>query len=262
MQSQNLPKPNSQRRNFMKMLGAAMLCPVCADIGNAKDAKHWDYEGAAGAQNWGKLDSGFQACSIGRQQSPIDIVDPIDAKLPGLTTSYRATIDAVVNNGHTIQANMKPGSTLAVGTEQFNLLQFHFHRPSEHQIAGKSYPMEVHFVHRNAAGKLGVLGAMMAEGKPNAGFAKIAAAMPLKSGVEVKSGVDTIDYSALLPTTRTYFRYAGSLTTPPCSEEVSWMLLTDPVEVAASDVAAFAKLFRNNARPAQKTFQRFVLRSA
>jgi carbonic anhydrase len=139
-------------------------------------------------------------------------------------------------------------------------VQFHFHRPSEHKIDGKSFPMEVHFVHATASGALGVIGVLMTAGKANAAFSKIVATMPQKAGPPVKADA-AIDPGTLLPAGRSYFSYAGSLTTPPCAETVAWMLLTDPIEVADADIAAFGKLYAMNARPAQKLNRRFVLRS-
>jgi carbonic anhydrase len=140
------------------------------------------------------------------------------------------------------------------------LLQFHFHRPSEHTIGGKNFPMEVHFVHQHASGGLAVIGVLMATGKPNAVFNKVIATMPAKEGPAVKADM-AINPNGLLPASRSYYRYPGSLTTPPCAETVEWLLLTTPVAVADADVAAFAKLYPMNARPVQKANRRDVLRS-
>ncbi len=248
------------RRHALKTLAGFALCPLCATTGFAAEGAHWSYEGAAGPAKWGALDAASKVCSIGSQQSPIDIAEAVKAELPPLAIAWSAKADTIVNNGHTIQMNVAEGSTLAVGKDKFTLLQFHFHRPSEHLIAGKSFPMEVHFVHRNAAGGLAVIGVLMTTGKPNAVFSKIVSTMPLKAGPAVKADA-AIDPNGFLPAARTYYRYPGSLTTPPCNEIVDWLLLTDPVEVAGADVAAFAKLYKMNARPAQKPNRRFVLRS-
>jgi carbonic anhydrase len=140
-------------------------------------------------------------------------------------------------------------------------VQCHFHRPSEHKIDGKSFPMEAHFVHANAAGSLAVVGVLMTTGKANRVFNKVVSTMPDKEGPAVKADAG-IDPNGLLPARRSYYRYEGSLTTPPCSETVDWLLLTDPIQVAETDVATFAKLYPLNARPVQKPDRRFVLRSA
>ena len=147
-----------------------------------------------------------------------------------------------------------------VGDTTYKLLQVHFHRPSEHLVNGRSYPMEAHFVHRADSGALAVVGVMFSEGKPNATFGKIIATMPAKEGPAVKADA-AINPNGLLPAKLGYYRYPGSLTTPPCSEVVEWLVLTDPIQVAASDVAGFAKLYPMNARPAQKDNRRYVLQS-
>jgi carbonic anhydrase len=175
--------------------------------------------------------------------------------------AWAGRADTIVNNGHTIQLNIADGSTLAAPGGSYKLLQFHFHRPSEHQIGGKSFPMEVHFVHANAAGSLAVIGVLMASGRPNRAFNRIVATMPEKEGPAVKADAG-IDPNGLLPGKRSYYRYSGSLTTPPCSETVEWFVLTDPIQVADADIALFAKLYPMNARPVQRLDRRFVLRSA
>jgi carbonic anhydrase len=250
------------RRQALKLFAGLALCPLCAPRGFAADA-HWSYEGAEGPAKWGDLDAASRACSVGSQQSPIDIGATVKAQLGPLKITWEKNADTIVNNGHTIQLAMgeTSASVLQVGDGgNFRLVQFHFHHPSEHLIAGKNFPMEVHFVHANAAGALSVIGVLMATGKPNAVFNKIVSTMPEKEGPAVKADA-TINPNGLLPATRTYYRYEGSLTTPPCSETVDWLLLTDPIQVAEADVARFGKLFAMNARPVQKANRRFVLRS-
>lgn len=248
------------RRHALKALAGLALCPVCASAGLAAEGAHWSYDGANGPAHWGDLDAANKACGVGSQQSPIDIVHAIKAELPPLKIDWRQGADTIVNNGHTIQLNVAPGSTLKAGADGFTLLQFHFHHPSEHTIAGKHSPMEAHFVHRNAAGGLAVVGVLMTAGQVNATFAKIAAAMPAHHGAPVKAPAG-IDPNGLLPTKSGYYRYEGSLTTPPCSEVVNWLLLREPLEVAQKDIDAFAKIFPKNARPVQKMDRRFLLMS-
>lgn len=247
------------RRHALKALVGLALCPLCKP-GFAAEGAHWSYEGAGGPAKWGDLDVANKACAVGLQQSPIDVEATIKSQLPALKLNWGKSADTIVNNGHTIQLNFAEGSTLALGGVKYKLLQVHFHRPSEHMIGGKNFPMEAHFVHRNDAGGLAVVGVLMAEGRPNAAFGKIIKAMPAAEGPAVKADA-TIDPHALLPHKLSYFRYPGSLTTPPCSEVVEWLLLTDPIQVSATDVAAFAKLYPMNARPVQKDNRRFVLRS-
>ncbi len=248
------------RRNLLKALAGLAICPVCTGNGFAAEGAHWSYEGAAGPAQWGDLDAASKACSIGSQQSPIDIGATIKSQLPALKLSWGKSADTIINNGHTIQLNFAEGSTLKLGDATYKLLQVHFHRPSEHLIGGKNFPMEAHFVHRADAGGLAVVGVMLAEGKTNAAFGKIIATMPTKEGPAVKAD-PAINPNGLLPAKLGYYRYPGSLTTPPCSEVVEWLVLTEPMQVAVADVAGFAKLYPMNARPAQKDNRRYVLRS-
>ena len=249
------------RRRALKVLAGLALCPLCAPRGFAADAQ-WSYEGAGGPAKWGELDAANRACSAGTQQSPIDIGDTIRAQLAPLRMSWARSADTIVNDGHTIQLNMGEASVLAIGGGgNYRLVQFHFHRPSEHTINGASFPMEVHFVHRNAAGALAVVGVLMTTGKVNKAFTTIVLTMPNRAGAPAKAD-PKIDPNAFLPAKRGYYRYSGSLTTPPCSETVDWLLLTDPIQVAEADINSFARLYPMNARPAQKLDRRFVLRSA
>lgn len=247
------------RRHALKALAGLALCSLCKP-GFAAEGTHWSYEGVGGPAKWGDLDAANKACAVGLQQSPIDIEATIKSQLPVLKLSWSKSVDTIVNNGHTIQLNFAEGNTLTLGDVKYKLLQVHFHRPSEHMIGGKNFPMEAHFVHRNEAGGLAVVGVLMTEGRPNAAFGKIVKTMPKAEGPAVKADA-TIDPHAMLPQKLSYFRYPGSLTTPPCSEVVEWLLLTDPIQVASADVAAFAKLYPMNARPVQKDNRRYVLRS-
>jgi len=245
------------RRHFVKSLAAFAACPVCA---RGALAAEWSYEGAHGPDHWGDVDAASKVCAAGAQQSPLDIRETTHAQLPQLRIGWRRNADTIVNNGHTIQLDFAPGSSLTAGGDKYTLLQVHFHHPSEHLIGGKRFPMEAHFVHRDAAGNLAVVGVLMAAGRPNAAFHRIVATMPAAAGPAVKADA-AIDPNALLPSRRSYYRYAGSLTTPPCSEVVTWLLLTAPIQVAEADIAAFAKLYPMNARPPQQPNRRFVLRS-
>ena len=248
------------RRQLLKAMGALALCPVCASAGLAAEGPHWSYEGATGPDKWGSLGGADNVCATGTQQSPVDIKGPVRAALPRLDIAWKRKADTIVNNGHTIQLNFADGGTLRVGRDTYKLAQFHFHRPSEHLFEGKGAAMEVHFVHAAEGGGNGVIGVLMAAGRSNATFSKIVSTMPAQEGPPVKAD-PAIDPYGLLPGGRDYFRYAGSLTTPPCAETVAWMVLSRPIEVAAADIASFAKLYPDNSRPAQKLNRRFLLRS-
>jgi carbonic anhydrase len=249
------------RRHALKALAGLALCPLCTQQGIAAEGTHWSYDGDGGPAKWGDLDAANKVCSLGSQQSPIDIGATIKSRLPALEIDWAHRADTIVNNGHTIQLNFAEGSTLTLGDVKYKLLQVHFHRPSEHLIGGKNFPMEAHFVHRADSGALAVVGVLMATGEPNVAFSKIISTMPAKEGPAVKADAG-IDPNAMLPAKRGYYRYPGSLTTPPCAEIVEWLLLTDPIQVAEADVASFAKLYPLNARPAQKDNRRYVLQSS
>jgi carbonic anhydrase len=248
------------RRLALKALTGLALCPLCASTGLAAEGSHWTYGGSNGPDKWGDVDAESKVCSVGSQQSPINVIRSIKAQLPPLKIAWGKTVDNMVNNGHTIQLNAGQGNSLSFGSGPYSLLQFHFHRPSEHLIDGKRFPMEAHFVHAHASGALTVVAALMVAGRPNPVFNKIITTMPIHEGETVKAD-STINPNGLLPRGRlAYYRYPGSLTTPPCSETVEWLLLADAIQVAGADITAFANLYQMNARPAQNVNRRAVLR--
>ena len=247
-----------QRRQALKLFAGLALCPLCASTGFASEG-HWSYEGATGTEKWGGLDAADAACSAGGQQSPIDITATISARQPPLKIGWTKRPDTIVNNGHTIQLGFAEGNTLDVGERRYALKQFHFHHPSEHLVEGKRFAMEVHFVHAGTDG-MAVVGVLVVAGKPNAMFKKIVSTMPREEGSPVPAD-PAIDPGGLLPTRRAYYHYEGSLTTPPCSETVDWIVLTHPIEVDEVDIARFSKLYPMNARPVQKRYRRFILSS-
>jgi carbonic anhydrase len=249
------------RRSAMRFIGMGTALVALSGTGPARAASGapWSYEGADGPQNWGKLDQGYAACSAGQQQSPINLQDSQTTQLGGVQVFWRPVPLEVTNNGHTIQVNCAPGSFIVLEGRRFNLLQFHFHHPSEHTLVGQSYPLEVHFVHQAAEGDLAVLGVMFTAGAASSELKPIWDNAP-PVGQTNKPGL-FIDIAAMLPAQRQYFRYAGSLTTPPCSETVSWAVFASPVQASQQQIDTFAKVFPNNARPVQPLHRRFILGS-
>jgi len=241
------------RRKFMLGLVA---CPLCASAAKAEGA-HWSYEGNSKPENWAKLDAKFKVCAVGTEQSPVNLSGAVTAQPDNLALKWSSEPFQVINNGHTIQANTGGTNTLDLDGKSYSLKQFHFHAPSEHALDNKRSAMEVHFVHAAADGGLTVVGVFMKVGKANAAFRDVMANAPAKEG-ESKTKT-TIDPNVMLPEKRGHFRYEGSLTTPPCSEIVNWVVMENPIEVAEADVAAFVKLFPNNARPLQALNRRFLL---
>ena len=222
---------------------------------------HWSYEGAEGPAKWGELDAANKACSIGGQQSPINIGETIKAQLPPLKIAWGKSAESIVNNGHTIQVNMPEGSTMSAAAAATSACSSSISTArASTPINGANFPMEVHFVHANAAGNLAVIGVLMTTGRANKAFNTIVLTMPNREGPPVKADAG-IDPNAFLPPKRNYYRYSGSLTTPPCAETVDWFVLTDPIQVAEADINSFARLYPMNARPVQSDNRRFVLRS-
>ncbi len=216
---------------------------------------HWSYEGDHGPPGWGGLDPAFATCASGTSQSPIDIL-PRPGSAPEVFLVYRATTGEVVDNGHTLQVNLDPGSFAIVDGARFELMQFHVHTPSEHTIAGDAFPLEVHLVHKDKAGSLAVVGVLFAEGEPSAAMKPVWKAAPRASGrARLKKPFDP---SAFLPRDLAARRYDGSLTTPPCTEGVRWIVLKRTRTEDGARIAAFRQRFGNNARPAQQLGEREV----
>lgn len=220
----------------------------------------WGYTGDDSPATWAKLTPKWAVCGTGKAQSPIDIEKTKSAALPELKAQFRPAelkivhhehMADVVNTGHSIQVNYTEGDTLKLGTAEFELLQYHFHGPSEHTVAGKHFPMEMHMVHKSKDGKLAVVGVFLDEGAENPNFAPALSNLPQAKGMEHHLEHVTIDVNKLLPAQTTSYRYTGSLTTPPCSEGVQWIVMTTPVQLSADQIAAFKGVMRANNRPPQ-----------
>jgi carbonic anhydrase len=212
--------------------------------------KPWGYTakpGVAGPSEWGSL-PGSAACSTGKRQSPLDLGTkppaPTEAKdLPNLVFHYRTTALHLVNDGHTIQADVAQGSTVEIDGVTWRLLQFHFHAPSEHSLDGFHYPMEIHFVHAGKDGRPGlVVAAFVVQGGATPAFGPVFANLPKEKGGRRDDPTVILDLAKLLPADRTYLTYDGSLTTPPCAEGVRWYVLRSPVGVAGEELSAFGSI--------------------
>lgn len=222
-------------------------------------AAHWTYAGKEGPENWGKLQPEFATCDIGQNQSPVNIDATIDAPLKTLKGIQKMPAKDIVNNGHTIQANFKEGNMLLLDDTPFQMKQVHFHTPSENTIKGKSYPLEAHFVHADKKGSLAVIAVMYKEGKTNIGLEKLWSQMPKEAGVPVPLNTK-VAASELMPENRDYYRFSGSLTTPPCTEGVRWLVLKTPMTVSKEQITAFEEVLKHhNNRPVQPLNGRVVL---
>jgi carbonic anhydrase len=225
--------------------------------GHAAHAAHWGYEGMQGSQHWGSMEPGFALCKSGKQQSPIDITMDGAGKPSPIEFGYTAGAAEVINNGHTIQINLATGGSIKLDGVDYALVQFHFHTPSEEKIRGKAYPMVAHLVHKSATGQLAVVAVLFEEGDENKALKAVFSGLPAKDGETVKltSGFNTMD---VLPAYKGYYKFVGSLTTPPCSEGVRWQVLKQRVELSKTQIAAFRKLYKMNARPVQPLHGRKV----
>ncbi len=219
---------------------------------------HWSYEGKDGPESWGKLSKDYALCANGQTQSPIDIRGGIEVDLPELKLNYRPSKFSVVNNGHTIQVTYKAGGSLTHSGKTYQLVQVHFHLPSEEKINGKSFPMVAHLVHKDDAGNLAVIASLMDIGAENAFVQRVWNHIPLIPNQPIDPVDATIDLNELLPSRREYFNYMGSLTTPPCSENVLWFVFRDTVQVSRDQISVFSKIYPNNARPIQPTNARMI----
>jgi carbonic anhydrase len=224
---------------------------------------HWSYQGKDGPDHWSELSPQFKQCSTGHEQSPIDIRNATPADLQPLEVEYGATPLHIINSGSTIQVDAQPGATMSIGTRPYELVQFHFHAPSEEAIDGKRHAMAMHLVHKDAAGKVAMVAVLFDVGPKNNALAPLFDGLPQKPGTEVVlADAEKIHLDEVLPQRRGYFEYAGSLTTPPCSEGVRWLVLKDPVALSAEQLAAFRALYPDNARPLQPAGGRVIRQSA
>ena len=232
------------------LAAAALLAG--APAAHAQDhGAHWSYSGANGPDHWGTEDPSFATCGTGTRQSPIDIETAATASLPPINFAYKAFPLTVTDTHHTFQVNVPQGSGgITVGADHYELVQFHFHRPSEEQIHGKHYAMVAHLVHKNDKGELAVVAVLIHQGAANEVLKPIFDNFPAE-GTESKVAGTDADPMQLLPAKHGYYTFEGSLTTPPCSEHVRWFVLKTPVQASAQQVGQFAARYPHNARPTQ-----------
>jgi carbonic anhydrase len=223
---------------------------------------HWSYTGPSGPEHWGKLKPEFAACASGKRQSPIDIRDGARLELEPIKFEYQPGPLRIVDNGHTVQVNYAAGSSIQVAGERYELKQFHFHKPSEERVNGRLYDMVAHLVHQSMDGRLAVVAVLFEAGPfQNAFVRALWPHLPLEAGREIAPLEVKIDVNELLPAERTYYTFMGSLTTPPCSEGVLWLVLKNPVPITAEQVGVFGRLYALNARPVQPPHGRLIKES-
>jgi carbonic anhydrase len=226
-----------------------------------REQVHWGYEGEEGPEAWGTLCPAFSLCAVGTKQSPIDIADAIPKAL-AIRFQYASTSLCMVNNGHAVQVNCESGGSITVEDRAYELLQFHFHAPSEHTIHGAYYAMEIHLVHEADDGDLAVVSVMIEEGERNNALAPIWNRLPAKEGPERRCENVFVAPDDLLPADRAFYHYDGSLTTPPCTEDVQWVVLKESIALSAAQLAVFERVFMGNNRPVQPLGEREIYLSA
>ena len=235
---------------------AALL--TMSGILHADEDKHWSYSGETGPENWAKLSPEFAACGIGLNQSPIDISSAVSAELETLEFNYESNSTEIVNNGHTLQINVGPGSWMRAEGKNFQLLQVHFHSPSEHQIDGEKFPLEGHLVHQNKNGELAVVAVLFRSGEWDADLERFGAAAAKELNQPKPIDLNFADLE-MYRNHESYYRYNGSLTTPPCTEGVRWYVLKSPGHIAAEQAAEYVALIGEDARGPQPLNARIVL---
>ena len=253
----------------MRQLGANVLAIVvgavfslAATAGYGAEDARWSYAGPTGPAKWGSLEKAFAQCKLGQNQSPIDIPDASARKgdLAPLLFNYKPSSLRIIDNGHTIQVNVASGNSIDVMGRHYELVQFHFHRPSEERIDGRQFDMVAHLVHKDVEGRLAVVAVLLERGSAQAIVQNVWNNLPLEKGEELAAR-GTINLNDLLPAERSYFTYMGSLTTPPCSEGVLWMVMKQPVQISSEQIGIFARLYPMNARPIQSAAGRLIKES-
>lgn len=237
--------------NTKRIATAAFVLAIAPATGLAQHDPHWSYDGTEGPANWGSLAPSYAACAKGKRQSPVDIPSASSLSPDTLRVAYRSGSVGFLHNGHTVQLNVPEGSSVELNGARYSLDQIHFHTPSEHTIDGRHARMEIHFVHRDAGARLAVVGVLVSDGAENPELQRVLPYIPRSAGED--SSVEGVEFDpgGLVPADRQYWGYEGSLTTPPCSEGVTWIVLQTPIELSLKQIATLAETIHRNARPVQ-----------
>ena len=235
--------------------------PAAKVIEEESEHVHWSYAGKGGPEHWAKIDAANHSCASGKRQSPIDIHEGIKVDLEPIKFNYGQASFSIIDNGHTVQVNVAQGHSIRIMERSYELLQFHFHKPAEERVNGRSYDMVAHFVHKDSDGNVAVIAVLMDKGGPeHPELQTLWNNLPLETGMVVSPST-RIDLNKLLPENRTYWTYMGSLTTPPCTEGVMWMVMKQTLTITAEQIGIFSRLYPNNARPIQPANGRLIKES-
>jgi carbonic anhydrase len=246
---------DNKRREEEKAAAAAAILAAAPKHGTV-----WSYEGELGPANWSKINVDWAKCGVGNRQSPIDLRDGIKVNLEQIGFDYHPSSFNEVNNGHTVQVTVGGGNFITVGNQTYELQQFHFHRPSEEKINGKGTEMVMHLVHKSAEGKFAIVAVLLERGQPHSLMQTIWDNLPLEKQEVVAPSI-VIDPKDALPEKREYFTYMGSMTEPPCTEGVLWLVFKQPRQASPAQMALFSRLYPLNARPVQSTSGRMIKES-
>lgn len=200
-------------------------------------------------------------CESGRRQSPIDIRETKRMALPALDFHYVPTPLKLADDGHTVRVRFTKGSTLHVGNDRFTLQQFHFHTPGGDKVAGEEFPMAAHLLHKSASGQLLAIVVLFRTGQENALLKTLMPLIPTRADGDHNHPDKSVNASDLIPATRGYFRYTGSVTGHPCTEGVDWIVLKQPLQLSPDQLSRYRARFADNARAVQPLYQRTVLES-
>ncbi len=242
----------------MKIFLTVAMMMAASSAMAAGGAAKWGYEGDVSAENWGTLAPEYETCSTGKFQSPIDITVDVEADVQDLDITFGESSYKITDTGHALKASFGEGNSFLTEGKKYKLLQLHFHTPSEYIIGGKQSPMVVHLVHQNEDGALGVIGVMIEEGASNPAIGALWSNIPAKAGDAVQVD-EALDLAALLPEDKSFYRFMGSLTTPPCSEGVNWFFMQKPITASKEQIAAHVAKWKNNARPLQEKGHRLII---
>ncbi len=220
----------------------------------------WTYEGEFGPANWSKINAAWNKCNGGARQSPIDIRDGMKVDLEQISFDYRPSGFSVTDNGHTVQVQLGGGNYLSVGGRTYELQQLHFHRPAEERVNGKMYEMGIHLVHKDVEGRTAILALMLQRGKPQPAVQTVWNNLPLEKKDTFTPSI-VFDPNDLLPERRDYYTYMGSLSEPPCTEGVLWLVMKEPLQASPEQLALFSRLYPLNARPVQASSGRMIKES-
>jgi len=243
-----------------KKAAAAKAAAIAAAPPPRANGTHWAYEGEYGPANWSKINSDWAVCGNGKRQSPIDIRDGMKVELEQIAFDYKPSAFSVTDNGRTVQVTMGGGNYITVGNRMYELQQFHFHRPSEERINGRGFEMVIHLEHKDSEGKLAVLSLLLERGKPQPVIQTVWNNLPLEKR-DTASPAIVLDPNDMLPQRRDYYTYMGSMTHPPCTEGVLWLVMKEPVQASPAQMALFSRLYPLNARPIQPGSGRMIKES-